>query len=226
MTSGTLDIRLKQLNQVMNDPPSVHDGAPGGVWKSSGSAYEFIARNLPGNAVTVETGLGVSTVLFRHWSRHHVCVVGSAEQVERLHAYFTSRGLDADNVLFKVGSSDVVLPTLDTANVDLFLIDGGHGFPHPAIDWSYGSLRLADGGIVIVDDIQLPSVKDYLIDFLDKDPRWKRLDGDYKWRAYQKMGDFSVREEWTEQSFLGTSRIPLVSKVKIGINRRLGMFKR
>lgn len=226
MTVEPLAARLEQLGQIMDAPPNVHDGAPGGVWKASGSAYEFIARHLPGNATTLETGLGISTVLFSQWSKQHVCIVGSGDQVERLREYFASRDLDDSRVRFEVGTSDLVLPNLEVDNIDMFLIDGGHGFPHPAIDWYYGSLRLSDGGIVVVDDVQLPAVHDYLIDFLDKDPRWSNLGGDHKWQAFKKSGAFSVREEWTGQSFLGASRMPLMSKFKIGVNRRLGKFKR
>jgi hypothetical protein len=226
MIPTNLGRRLEQLSQVMKDPPNVHEGAPGGVWKASGSAYEFIARHLPDEATTLETGLGISTVLFGQWSTSHVCVVGSVDQVDRLREYFASREIDDSHVRFEVGSSDRVLPTLDITDVDLYLIDGGHGFPHPAIDWYYGALRLVDGGIVVIDDIQLPSVHDYLIDFLDKDPRWVNLGGDHKWQAFQKDGDFSVREEWTQQTFLGASRLPLMSKTKIGVNRQLMRLKR
>jgi hypothetical protein len=119
-----------------------------------------------------------------------------------------------------------VLPQLDIADLDLLLIDGGHGFPHPAIDWYYGALHLKAGGIVVIDDVQLPSVKDFLVDYLDKDPRWTKVGGDYKWHAYRKVGDFSVREEWTHQEFLGHARLPLGNRIKIAVNRRLGRFKR
>lgn len=221
-----VETRLAQINQVMGDRPDVHEGAPGGVWEASLSCYEFIAHHLPDQAVTLETGLGVSTVLLGMWAQEHTCVVGSGEQVERLRAYAATRELDLTNTRFEVGYSDQVLPVLDISPVDLYLIDGGHGFPFPAIDWYYGALRLRPGGIVVVDDIQLPSVDDYLVDYLQKDPRWSRIDGDHKWVAFRKEGDFSVREEWTSQSFLGKARLPLKNRTKIAIHRQLTKLRR
>ncbi len=213
--------RVASIAQVVADPPNVHDGAPGGVWGTSPACYEFIANTLPHDAVSLETGLGMSTVMFSLWSRRHVCVVGSSGQVDSLKRHCAARGIPVTHVEFAVGTSDVVLPTLELEPVDLFLIDGGHGFPAPVIDWYYGSLWLRAGGVVVVDDIQLPSVHDFLIRFLEKDPRWSRVAGDHKWVAYRKDGDFSIREEWTDQAFLGPRRLPTGTRIKSAVHRGL-----
>lgn len=213
--------RLQQMSDVAGDPPLVHEGAPGGVWGASNPLYEFLAVHVQPGSVTLETGLGMSTLLFSMWAGQHVCVVGSGSQVDALRSHAEQRQIDLSNVRFEVGSSDQVLPTLRLDHVDLYLVDGGHGFPHPAIDWYYGALMMHDGGIVVIDDIQLRSVREYLVDFLEKDPRWVRLAGDHKWVAYRKQGDFSVREEWTEQRFLGRPRLPVMSRLKISVNRAL-----
>ena len=163
----------------------------------------------------------MSTLLFSRWASQHVCIVGSGSQVDALRAHAEQRQIDLSSVRFEIGSSDQVLPSLQLENVDLYLVDGGHGFPHPVIDWYYGALLMRDGGIVIIDDIQLRSVRDYLVVFLEKDPRWVRLAGDHKWVAYRKQGTFSVREEWTEQKFLGGARLPVMSRIKITVNRAL-----
>lgn len=115
---------------------------------------------------------------------------------------------------------------LDIEPLDLFLIDGGHGFPHPTIDWYYGAGHLKDGGIVIVDDVQLPAVADYLIRFLDLDDRWDHVAGDHKWRAYRKRGDFSLGEEWTDQAFLGGARRSPMNRLKIAVHRQLTRLRR
>ena len=217
--------RLASIAQIVADPPHVHATAPGGVWGTSTGCYEFIARNLPADATTLETGLGMSTMMFALWSRRHYCVVGSQEQVEKLQSHATARAVSLTHVDFAVGTSDVVLPTLGPEPVDLFLIDGGHGFPVPVIDWYYGSLSLAAEGIVIVDDIQLPGVHDYLLRFLMRDPRWTKVGGDHKWQAFRKDGDFSVREEWTDQPFLGPSRRSARTRAKEAAHRVLTSFR-
>ena len=216
----------------MANPPAVHDGAPGGVWSTDRGCYEFLARMMPSDAVTLETGLGISTVLFALWSGSHVCVVPSGDEVARLHRYGEARGIDFTNVHFEVGFSDQVLPSMQMAPVDLYLVDGGHGFPHPALDWYYGSLLLRADGLVVIDDIQLPAVHDYLVKFLLADDRWLRVGGDdFKWIAFRKQADFSVREEWDRQSFLGAPRPvkppqPWLRRIKIAGRRQLSRLKR
>lgn len=217
--------RLASIADALADPPRVHGGAPGGVWGTAPECYRFIAEVLPEDATTLETGLGISTSLLGRWTARHVCVVGSADQVEALTDYSTERGHSLDHVDFHVGTSDVVLPGLDLPPVDLFLIDGGHGYPAPVIDWYYGALSLRDGGVVVIDDVQLPSVYDFLVRYLEQDPRWLQLAGDHKWRAFRKVGDFSVREEWTSQSFLGPRRLPFSTRLKVATHRLIHRSK-
>jgi hypothetical protein len=218
------DERAASIQMFLADPPRVHDGAPGGVWGTSTDCYEFMASHLPDNPATLETGLGLSTLMLGTWARRHTCVVGSQAQVDALQAHARNRGYSLTNTRFAVGSSDQVLPSLQLEPIDLFLIDGGHGYPMPVIDWYYGSLALRAGGVVVVDDIQLPSVDDYLVRFLREDPRWLQVAGDGKWVAFRKEGDFSLREEWTEQGFLGAPRKSLSQRLKSGIHRRIAVL--
>ncbi|KGN41393.1 class I SAM-dependent methyltransferase [Knoellia aerolata] len=213
--------RLTAITTVIADPPRVHDSAPSGVWGTSTDCYQFIARNLPDGARTLETGLGISTVLLGLWSARHTCVVGSAAQVDALKAYLLDHGQSHLDIGFEVGTSDQVLPSLVVDPIDLYLIDGGHGFPIPVVDWYYGSQFLRAGGLVIVDDIQLPSVHDYLIRYLNADPRWTRVGGDHKWLAFRKEGDFTLQEEWTGQDFLGPRRQPASTRLKSSVHRRI-----
>lgn len=211
--------RRADLDRVHADPPSVHGAAPGGVWKTAVDAYEFLADHIPADAHTLETGLGISTVLFGRWSAKHTCVVPDAAEVESVKAYAADRDIAFDHVSFEVGTSDDVLPGLQLDPIDVFLIDGGHGFPHPAIDWYYGGRFLRDGGIVVIDDVQLPAVHDHLVTVLDADPRWECLGGDWRWRAYRKLGDFPLGEEWTNQPHLGGKRYPLSLRAKRLVRR-------
>jgi hypothetical protein len=217
----TFTARSADLEWIERNPPAVHGAAPGGVWKTAPEAYRFLAEHVPADAVTLETGLGVSTVLFGMWSAQHTCVVASADEVAAVTSFATANEIAFDHVSFEVGTSDVVLPALDLAPIDVFLIDGGHGFPHPAIDWYYGARTLKDGGIVVIDDVQLPAVHDHLVTVLDADPRWEHVGGDWRWRAYRKLGDFPLGEEWTNQPFLGEPRFPMNLRAKRLVKRLL-----
>lgn len=194
--------RHEDIDTVLADPPQVHWGAPNGVWATDRSCYEFIAKSLPEQgARTLETGCGISTILFAMWAAEHVCVVPHAAEVDACRAYLEQRGHSA-NVAFELGWSDEVLPRLSGPPLDLVLIDGGHGFPAPIVDWYYAASRLREGGVVILDDLQLPQVRLGLSEFLEADPRWEHVESTQKWAAYRRLTAGLLREEWRQQPFL------------------------
>ena len=94
---------------------------------------------------TLETGCGISTVLFAMWAAEHVCVVPWPREADACREYLQQHGLP-DHVTFEVGWSDEVLPRLSGPPLDLVLVDGGHGFPAPILDWYYAASRLREGG--------------------------------------------------------------------------------
>lgn len=203
-------MRSTQVEAVLADPPPVHarEGGPStGVWATDADCYRFLSQHCDDKARTLETGLGVSTVLFARWSTDHTCVVHSQQEVDRCLDYCRSRGISTDRVSFEVGFSDEVLSALAPGELDLVLIDGGHGFPMPMIDWYYAGSRLRSGGVLVLDDLGLPAVSQ-LSAFLDKDPQWRPMDRTKKWVAYQREGSGTLRRDWVEQPFLprGQSR--------------------
>ena len=198
-----MGVRQDDIESVWSDPPQVHYGAPEGIWRTDRTCYEFIAKELPAEgARTLETGCGISTVLFAKWGAEHVCVVPWPREAEACREYLRAHGYP-DNVTFEVGFSDEVLPRLTLPPLDLVLIDGGHAFPAPIVDWYYAAARLRKGGVVILDDLQLPQVRLGLSEFLEADPRWERAGETPKWAAYRRLTDGPLREEWRDQPFLG-----------------------
>src|SRR4051812_41936803 len=129
--------RAQDIEAVLADLPQVHYGSPAGVWQTDRSCYEFLAAAVPAEgARTLETGCGISTVLFAQWAAAHVCVVPSAAEVRACRAYLQERG-HGDRVSFQIGWSDEVLPRLHGPPLDLVFIDGGHAFPLPILDWYF-----------------------------------------------------------------------------------------
>ncbi len=197
-----LERRLEVLKRLSADPPFVHAGAPEGVWRSDEAFYRFLAERCPSGTRTLETGLGLSTVLFAAWGTRHTCVVGWQAEIDLCIEYLESHGIPRENVSFVFGASDDVLPQLALEPIDLFLIDGGHGFPTPIIDWYYGGRWIRSGGVVVIDDLQLPPVRDWLVAFLDRDPRWAPVARTWKWAAYRRESEGLLRDEFTDQPFL------------------------
>jgi hypothetical protein len=206
----TLGDRTSLIQRVLHDPPSVHGTAATGVWSTSESAYGLMAEHCgPGNR-TLETGLGVSTVLFAAWGTEHTCVVPDQSEVDSVREYMRRLDISDERVQFRVGSSDEVLPTLDASDLDLVLIDGSHAFPLPIIDWYYAAGGLRRGGVLVLDDTNMESVKLGLTPFLAKDPRWEQIRKTWKWRAYRRLSGGPLLEAQEQQGFLGAGRLARV----------------
>jgi hypothetical protein len=202
--------RIAAIERVLADPPQVHPCATG-TWSTDPACYEYMATLVKPEARTLETGLGVSTVLFALWGCQHTCVVYSEAEVTACQEHLASRGISAESITFHIGPSERVLPNLKLRDLDLVFIDGCHGFPLATIDWFYAASMLRADGVAVLDDAQLRHVRLGLFDFLNRDPRWIRTRRRPKWVAYQRRESGALSEEWVQQPFLG---IPIVNRYK------------
>jgi methyltransferase family protein len=183
------------------DPPQIHPGAPHGVWSTERSCYRFISEHTDESSRTLETGIGLSTVLFAILGSEHTALFLYPGEGDELRTWARTHDVDLEQVELLVDRSDLVLPSLPDDPLDLFFIDGGHGYPLPQLDWFYGGSRLRRGGILVVDDLELWAPHQ-LATFLNADPRWEPLGGTRKWRGYRRLSEGSLLEDWTEQRFL------------------------
>jgi hypothetical protein len=78
-----------------------------------------------------------------------------------------------DRVEFYAEGSEVVLPRLlaEGRRFDLAFIDGNHRFEGVFLDLIYAGRLLVEGGIVFVDDVQLPAVR-RAVDFCISNLEW------------------------------------------------------
>ena len=203
------------LDRVLADPPTVHPGAPNGTaWRTGRRCYEFLADSVVPGSRTLETGAGVSTVLFAAWGCRHTAVVPFPDEAAAIERYCTDGGIDTSYLTFDLRPSEQALPARTADGpLDLVFIDGAHAFPLPVIDWFCGAGRLRSGGIVVFDDVPLPAVGRFLDSYLDLDPRWEQVAGTRKWRAYRRTADGSLAEHESEQGFYRTPRPPLANRV-------------
>ncbi|MCW8926658.1 MAG: class I SAM-dependent methyltransferase [Xanthomonadales bacterium] len=137
----------------------------------------FLAEHAHDEMHTLETGIGVSTLLFAMNRCVHTCIAPIADEVERIRDFAREKALPLDTVTFLIDTSERVLPGLEGNALDLVLIDGAHGFPVPFIDWYYTADRLKVGGLLVLDDTQLWPVH-VLKEFLLREPEW-RLEKDF-----------------------------------------------
>jgi hypothetical protein len=193
------------LDDILRNPPKPH--VQSGKKVSMGltsPVLRFIHSNVDASSATLETGCGLSTVVFALTGAHHIVISPAADEFEYLTHYCADRRISTGRVTFIPGSSQAVLPALSKPPLDLVLIDGCHGFPAPYIDWFYTAAALKIGGHVIVDDTWLWSCQ-VLRDFLHAQPQW-RLVGEYHDRTaiFQKLEEGSEWLEWTKQPLVAT----------------------
>ena len=66
----------------------------------------------------------------------------------------------ADTVRFIVGPSQRTLPTADLPErLDAVLLDGPHAYPFPDLEYFHLYPKLTPGGLLVLDDLQIPTVR-------------------------------------------------------------------
>ncbi|MCF3933457.1 class I SAM-dependent methyltransferase [Acuticoccus sp. M5D2P5] len=176
-------------------------------WEISGGVTEFIAAHCDAGTSSLETGAGVSTLAFAAAGARHTAVTPSADEIARIRAEAAERGIEMSGVTFVEGFSQNVLPSL-TGPLDIVLIDGGHGFPIPAVDWTYAAARLTVGGYCLVDDIDIWTGQ-MLVQFMDEEDEWERVAIIRNRTAIFRLVKPFVLREWRHQrSVVAKSKFP------------------
>jgi hypothetical protein len=151
-----------------------------GWWHDSGNLHPEVLRSLADHAtrlgvrVTAETGCGLSTVLLSTIAEWHTCfTVAAGNSLERVQdvAY-----LRHDHVNFVVGPSQLTLArhSFDRP-LDFVLIDGPHGFPYPQMEYFHFYQRIRKGGLLVIDDIHIPTIRQ-MYDFLRDEKMWTHIE--------------------------------------------------
>jgi len=184
LAAGTIDIRGDGSHTEL---------APVAIGPEEGLALRSWVERV-GASRTLETGLGyaVSTLFIVEGMlenglevRH---VAADPYQLSGLPAHTTRYGgvglrtLEEagvrDLVEFYEEESQIVLPRLlaEGRRFDLAFLDGNHRFEGIFLDLIYSGRLLEEGGIIFVDDIQLPGVR-RAVDFCVANLGWIREDG-------------------------------------------------
>jgi predicted O-methyltransferase YrrM len=191
------------LEELLARAPKFHShhGHPWS-WQLASEALSFIDTHVDAGMVTLETGAGVSTVLFAARGARHTAIAPAAEEFLRIRRFCAENGVSLDDVTLLDAKSEAVLPALDMGALDLVLIDGSHAFPAPFVDWLYTAGSLKVGGHLVVDDIQLWTGH-VLRRFLEEEPGWVlRHAHAGRFAVFVKSRPFTGLPEWTEQPFV------------------------
>jgi hypothetical protein len=124
---------------------------------------------------SLETGSGRSTLLFSHISPDHkvFALDGGTGSIRHVRE---SALLRSEAVEFIEGPTQLTLPQYRfSCKFDVVLLDGPHGYPFPDLEYYYVYPQLAQGGLLIIDDINIPTVHN-LFRFLATDDMFSLID--------------------------------------------------
>lgn len=177
------------------------------------NSLRFIEKEIAGkNCSTLETGMGVSTLLFGLYSKKHIAICPHVSEQQSIEKFAYLHFLPMIPVEFIINKSEQILPTLKTSKLDLVLIDGDHAFPVPIIDWFYTQNQVKVGGVVIVDDTQLRACG-LMAEFLLSESEWELVFSDSdRTRAFRKLNNYEpnrwwAQQPWTMETFKGKLKI-------------------
>jgi protein-L-isoaspartate O-methyltransferase len=155
-------------------------------WSLRSETLRRLADQIAADAVTAETGCGLSTAVFAALSSRHHCFTLDESERQSLHHLATTAGISMERVTFYYGDTAATLPMAQLPPLDAVLIDGGHAFPYPVLDFHYLAQSIKGGGLLLIDDVWMPSVQQ-LIDYLDQESSWRRLSNDGQTAWFQRM---------------------------------------
>src|SRR5262249_31563170 len=178
---------------------------------------KFLDAHLEPGFVTLETGSGISTVIFldKRVSAHFV-IQPDWDEFRALKQFASEHGIDMSPARMIVAKSQDYLPGAQLPELDIVLVDGDHSFPVPFIDWSYTAERLRTGGLMIIDDIHILTGT-LLADFMAADPKWQEVIRHERFAVYRKIRHPIHDGAWLGQPYLESS-FP-VKEVTIGKRR-------
>lgn len=157
-------------DSLRRTPPSLHGREE--FWGLAWEALEWLEQHVQSGMSTLETGAGASTLVFAARGAVHQAVTPDPEEERKIRAACASRGIDDSRLTFRIGRSQDVLPALESAPLDLVLVDGAHGFPYPILDWWYLAPRLKEGGRMLLDDAYLAPVA-AIVDYVRASKSWE-----------------------------------------------------
>jgi predicted O-methyltransferase YrrM len=192
------------FTDLLTHKPFIHGGRSI-TWHIHPALATFLDDYVQPAHVTLETGSGFRTlVILRKGVARHIAIAPEPDEFAVIREYSAENGVSTEILEAVAMNSQQYLPVAELPLFDLVLIDGDHAFPSPFIDWYYTADRLAIGGLMIVDDIQLITGR-LLTDFMDADPKWDRVLYEPSRGAYRKVRHPIHEGHWPKQPYVADS---------------------
>lgn len=170
-------------------------------WRIDNYTIDALNARLNPGMRTVETGAGLSTVLFALHATTHRCIVPDAELVERIKSFCREHDISTENVTFNIVPSHDIVASLEPHTYDLALIDGLHSFPIAVVDFFYAARALKTGGTLVIDDLHIWTC-DTIARFLRESPTWRVTDFTRRVCFAVREGDAGTLVDWRSQPYV------------------------
>ena len=198
---------MVSLDELLARPPLLHMERTV-TYGISHELAHFIDASVSADQTVLETGAGLSTVIFLRRGVAKVLSItpqGDAE-FAAIRAYCNANGIDDGPLEGVSRRSEEYLPGAPLPPLDLVLIDGRHGFPSPFIDWYYTAGHLKTGGLMVVDDLQIATGM-ILADFMTADREWEEVlrPHGHRFAVFRKSGEGILDGDWYTQEYLKRS---------------------
>jgi GT2 family glycosyltransferase len=203
------------FSAYLSNLPLLHSWDGGASWNTGGfqpehlaNLYRLLREKLPPSPMLLETGAGNSTIclLFLH-PRRLVSIAPEAALFDRIRAWCDEHSIPTDALDARVNGSEWELPQLalemrdQPPQYDFALIDGCHNWPMVFVDFCYANHMLKAGGLIMVDDVNLHSVKELARMLSEHKDFSLELDLG-KSLVFRRMSHARTLDEWTDIPYI------------------------
>ena len=206
---------MLRIEDYLCDLPLLHTWDGGQTWNSGGFTstelrrlHAFLCDALPPHPVVVETGAGNTTITLAFLPPgHHFVICPDEAVIDRVLRFCEGAGLTTNHLDIRIGFSEWLLPTLAARTqeggppVHFGLIDGGHNWPTVFIDFFYINYMMCEGAYLMIDDLQLHSVKE-LGRFVNEQPEFELALNLGKSIVFRKVSAARQLGEWTDSPYI------------------------
>lgn len=181
------------VERLLEAPPALH-GAPERLWLGGCEdlvrpMLHLISAEVGRNDLRViETGAGLSTLALLSMGWQVTSVSPDQALGPRIETYAERTAIGREGWEHIVRRSELALPLLMDRSYDVALMDGGRGWPTVFVDFCYLNAILRKGGLLLIDDAQLHSVRE-LVELLRAQPGYRLVRDRTKLRAFAKETD-------------------------------------
>lgn len=196
--------------QFLDAIPELHTWDGGLTWNTGGFQREHLdplgklLSSLPSGCVCLETGAGASTIaMLMNTKGRIISIAPDATIYARIINFCDANRISYKHLDKRIALSEWELPTLARGRdpyLNFALIDGCHGWPNTFVDLLYVNAILKRGAFLMIDDVQLHSIKE-MDRFLDEQPGFELTLDLGKSRIYKKLTEKNNFGEWNDQPY-------------------------